>query len=614
LRRGDLGGLDAGDASRQPMAMSNPLLSDRDVAFLLYEVLEAEQLCALPAFSEHSRETFSLYLEACRKVARDLLLPSYRPIDEQPPHLEDGRVRVHPRMRALYDKLVELGVVNATRPEDVGGQQLPVTIGTMATAYLSAGNLSAYGYVGLTAGAARLIESFGDEQQRQTFLEPMYSGAWTGTMALTEPQAGSSLSDVKTRATPQPDGSYRIQGSKIFISGGDQDLTDNIVHMALARIDGAPAGVKGISLFLVPAQRREGDKLVPNDTATAGLIHKIGWRGLPSIALNFGENGDCHGYLVGKPHQGLSYMFQMMNEARLMVGTQGAATAYVAYQEALEYARTRPQGRSASAKDPSLPQIPIIEHTDVRRMLLRQKAIVEGALSLVAYVARCTDLAEHGADEQTRREQGLLLDLLTPVAKSFPAEKGFEANALAVQVHGGYGYSSEYLPEAWLRDQKLNSIHEGTTGIQSMDLLGRKLQLHEGAALGLLEREVQRVIALAEREGVDPKLVTTVADALARVRKVTATLLSQRDPALRLVHSVDYLELFSTLVVGFLWLWQAAKAERGLKQTPHDESFYRGKLSAAPYYIRTELPRIEQLAALCESGEDSYARAQPDWF
>jgi alkylation response protein AidB-like acyl-CoA dehydrogenase len=598
---------------RHADSMPNPLLSDRDISFLLYELLDVEQLCALPAFADHSRETFTLYLDACRKVARDLLLPSYRPIDELPPVLRDGRVQVHERMRPLFAKLVELGVVNATRPVEVGGQQLPITVGTIATAYLSAGNLSAYGYLGLTAGAARLIESFGSDALRATFLERMHSGEWTGTMALTEPQAGSSLSDVQTRATPQADGSYRIQGSKIFISGGDQDLTENIVHMTLARIDGAPPGVKGISLFAVPKLRVEDDRLVPNDTATAGLIHKIGWRGIPSIALNFGENGDCHGYLIGAPHQGLPYMFQMMNEARLMVGVQGVATAYVAYQEALEYARTRPQGRLPSGKDPSSPQVPIIAHADVRRMLLRQKAIVEGGLALVAYVARAADLAEHAESEQVRRESGLLLDLLTPVAKSFPAEKGFEANALAVQVHGGYGYSSEYLPEAWLRDQKLNSIHEGTTGIQSMDLLGRKVTQHDGAAFALLVREIRTAIEAARAFGLPAELPDALDAALVRVITLTGTLTSQA-PSERLLHSVDYLELFSTLVVGFLWLTQATAATRGLSVRPADEAFYRGKISAAAYYLRTELPRIEQLAALCASGERSYGDALPEWF
>jgi len=597
--------------------MPNPLLNDRDVSFLLYEVLRAEELCALPAFAEHSRETFTLYVDACRKLAREALFPAYRPMDEAPPRLEDGRVKTHPRMRELFRRLGDLGVVNATRPVEVGGQQLPSTVAAFAHAYLMAGNLSAQGYIGLTAGAARLIESFGSDELRRDYMERMYAGEWTGTMALTEPQAGSSLADVATRATPAGDGTYRLVGSKIFISGGDHDLTDNIVHMALARIDGAPAGVKGISLFLVPAQRTEGDKLVPNDTAVAGVIHKIGWRGLPSIALNFGENASCVGYLVGEPNLGLSYMFQMMNEARLMVGLNGIATAYVAYQESLEYAKTRPQGRSATSKGVGA-QVAIIEHADVRRMLLRQKAIVEGGLALVAYASRLTDLAEHAEDPEQKKESFLLLDLLTPVAKSFPAEKGFESNALAVQIHGGYGYSSEYLPEAWLRDQKLNSIHEGTTGIQGMDLLGRKVSLAGGAALELLAREIGSVVRDA-RAGELGRLADLLERALSTTLGLTKHLVGLREPGARLLHSADYLELFSTLVVGFMWLLQANVAQRALSKSGADEStpdgaFYRGKLCAAQYYLETELPRIEQLAGLCFAAEDSYARVRPDWL
>jgi alkylation response protein AidB-like acyl-CoA dehydrogenase len=599
--------------------MANPLLNDRDVAFLLFELFDAESLCALPAFSDHSRETFAMYVDACRKVAREVLFPAYRPMDEAPPRLVDGRVITHPRMRELYRKLSELGVVNATRSAEVGGQQLPSMVAACAHAYLMAGNLSAQGYVGLTAGAARLIESFGSDVQRRDYMTRLYEGSWTGTMALTEPQAGSSLADVATRATPVGDGSYRIQGSKIFISGGDHDLTDNIVHMVLARIEGAPAGVKGISLFLVPAQRIEDGRVVPNDTAVAGVIHKIGWRGIPSIALNFGENGDCRGSLVGEPNQGLSYMFQMMNDARLMVGLNGVSTAYVAYQESLEYAKTRPQGRPVANKGAGGGQVPIIAHADVRRMLLRQKAIVEGGLALVVYASRCLDLAEHATDPAVRKAQALLLDLLTPVAKSFPAERGFEANALALQIHGGYGYSSEYLPEAWLRDQKLNSIHEGTTGIQSIDLLGRKVSIAQGAAFELFLGEVARAFDEARAAGVDVQQVDALVNALATTRTLTAQLVAQRDPDARLLHSADYLELFSMVVIGWIWLQQATAAKRaisarGLAEGSPDGDFYRGKLAAAQYYLLSELPRVTQLAALCASGEDSYAKAQPAWF
>ena len=594
--------------------MPNPLLDDRTVDFLLYEVFDVERLTELPAFREHSRETFDLYLGACRKLARERLFPSYRAIDETPPRLENGRVKVHPLLRELYPRMAELGLLNATRPESVGGQQLPAAVASLSNAYLMAANLSAYAYAGLTSSAARLIESFGSESLRDEYMQRMYGGEWTGTMALTEPQAGSSLSDVKTRATPTSGSHHLMSGSKIFISGGDQDLTENIVHMVLARIDGAPPGVKGISLFVVPARRQEGDRLVPNDTAAAGVIHKIGWKGIPSIALNLGEGGDCHGYLVGQPHRGLSYMFQMMNEARLMVGLNGVSTASVAYQEALEYAKTRPQGRPLRNKNPEAPQIPLIEHADVRRMLLRQKAIVEGGLALLCYASREQDLAEHAPTAEERREHQLLLDLLTPVAKSFPAERGFESNTLSVQVHGGYGYSSEYLPEAWLRDQKLNSLHEGTSGIQSIDLLGRKVSIEGGLAVELLGREIARAVGDARAASVNAGWCDAVEKAFASTRDVTRHLSSLGSPEATLLHSVDYLELFSTTIIGWMWLLQAAAARRALAKRPEDAARYEGRLCAAQYFIVTELPRVELLAALCRSGEDSYARVEPDWL
>jgi butyryl-CoA dehydrogenase len=601
------------------MPSPNPLVSDRLVDFLLFEVLDTEALLTLPAFADHSRETVGLYLSAARRLAREVLFPAYKPMDEAPPRFEDGGVRVHPAMRALYPRLVELGVLNATRPPEVGGQRLPLTVAALASCYLMASNLSAYGYLGLTIGAARLIESFGSDAMKERFMAPMYCGEWTGTMALTEPQAGSSLSDVKTRAIPTEEGHYLIRGSKIFISGGDQDITENIVHLTLARIDGAPPGTKGISLFAIPKLRPEGDRLVPNDVQVAGVIHKIGWRGLPSLALNFGEEGECRGWLVGEPHRGLSYMFQMMNEARLMVGMNGVATASVAFHESLEYARTRPQGRSTASKDPSLPQVPIVEHADVRRMLLRQKAIVEGGLALLATCAHLTDLAEHGEDAAARRRAFLLLDLLTPIAKSFPAEKGFEANALSVQVLGGYGYTSEYLPEAWLRDQKLNSIHEGTTGIQSMDLLGRKMAAANGEAFMALLEEIAASAARARAAGVDPELAQRVEGASMAMREVTLHLvgLGQKgDVEGMLRHSAHYLDLASTVVIGWQWLNLATAARAGATSNarPTDAPFYEGIQCAAQYWIRTELPRVGYLSQLCRSGEDSYARMKADWF
>jgi butyryl-CoA dehydrogenase len=597
--------------------MANPLVSDRNVEFLLYEVFDAESLLSLKAYQDHSRETFDLVLAGARKFAREVLFPTYKAMDAEPAHMVDGGIRVHPTLKALFPKLVEQGGVSATRPAEVGGQQLPHVVATLAALYGMAANLSAVSYLGLTAGAAHLIEAFGNDELKKTLMAPMYDGRWTGTMALTEPQAGSSLTDVKTRATPSPAGHYLIQGNKVFISGGDQDITENIVHLTLARIDGAPPGIKGVSLFAVPKKRNEGGRLVDNDVHCAGAFHKMGWRGVPSIALNFGERGECHGWLVGEPHRGISYMFQMMNEARLMVGMNAIATASVAYLEALEYARTRPQGRPLASKDPRSPQIPIIEHADVRRMLLRQKAIVEGALSLGVQTARYADLAAHAETPEGRRRAFLLLDMMTPIVKSFSAEKGFEANALAVQVHGGYGYTSEYLPEAWLRDQKLNSIHEGTTCMHSMDLLGRKVVADQGAALRLLAEEIQAAARRATAAGVEGALGESVERAAATVGELTMHLaglgLGGKVDEMML-HSVDYLDLFSTVVISWQWLLQAAVAKEALSRGRGPIEFYEGKLCAAEYWIRTELPRVDHLAHLCRSGEPSYRRMAVDWF
>ncbi|OJH37439.1 acyl-CoA dehydrogenase [Cystobacter ferrugineus] len=596
---------------------SNPLLSDRDVDFQLYEVLDAESLCKLPAFADHSRETFTLFLDSTRRFARDVLAPTYRLMDAEPPTFRDGRVHVHPLMRTLYPQLVELGLLAATRPVETGGQQLPLTVYSLASAYLMAANLSAYAFIGLTTGAAHLIEAFGSEWLKDTFMAKMYAGQWTGTMALTEPHAGSSLADVRTRATPAEDGTYRVSGSKIFISGGDHDFGENVVHLTLGRIDGAPAGVRGLSLFAIPARRPEGGRLVDNDVRVAGAIHKIGWKGIPSLALNYGEGGDCRGWLVGQAGKGLNHMFQMMNEARIMVGFNAVSTASVAYHEALAYARNRPQGRLSWEKDAARPQRPIIEHADVRRMLLRQKAIVEGGLSLLSMASWQADVAEHGATPEARERAGLLSDLLTPLAKTFPAEKGFEANALSIQVHGGYGYSTEYLPEAWLRDQKLNSIHEGTTGIQGLDLLGRKVVAAGGGGLRAFVEEVEATVERARRAGVDPSWGEALNEALQRVVGLTMELGQAGmagDVERMLRHSADYMELFSVLAVAWRWLAQAAAAREGLARGAAGQDFYEGKIAAAQYWIHTELPRVAQLVELCRSGEDSYTRMQPDWF
>lgn len=592
--------------------MANPLLADDLVALLLDGVLEVDRILALPAFGGHSRATCDLFVATARRLAREALFPAYQEMNREPPHFEGGQVHLHPATRGLYRQLVELGILSATRPEEVGGAALPMTITSVAQAYLMAANLGVCALAGLTSGAARLLESFGTVELRERFMTRLYAGEWTGTMALTEPHAGSSLSDVRTAATPRPDGSYGIRGSKVFISGGEQDVTENIVHLTLARIDGAPDGIKGVSLFAIPKRRDEGGALVPNDVTCTAVFDKIGWKALPSVQLAFGEEGDCRGWLVGQPHRGIAHMFQMMNEARLMVGLNGIASASAAYHQAVHYARERPQGRPLGARDPRAPQIPIIEHADVRRMLLRQKAIVAGGLGLLLRTATLTDLAEHAEGEPARREASLLLDLLVPVAKTFPAEYGFEANTLAIQVHGGYGYTSEFLPESWWRDQKLNSIHEGTSGIQALDLLGRKAVAAGGDALRLFAGEAGRDADAARAAG-----LTGQADALAAALTdllTTTTAVATRgaagDAEAMLRHAADYMDAFSVVAVARELLAQAVAA-RGDRWS---ESLREGTRRACDYWFATELPHVAVTLTRVRSGEESYAGAPTSCF
>ncbi|CAN5753140.1 acyl-CoA dehydrogenase [soil metagenome] len=586
----------------------NPLVDDRDVQVILDELLDLRALQALPYFADHDRESYEMVLTSARTLAREVLFPAYRMLDLSPPTLVDGRVQVHPELAPLVRRVIDLGFTSAPRPAEVGGAQLPLTVFSMATAYLMAGNASVYGYVGLTQGAAHLLETFASDELRATYMAPMYRGEYMGTMALTEPHAGSSLADITTTATPAGD-HYLVNGAKIFISGADHGMTENIVHMTLARIAGAPPGMRGVSLFCVPKRRMENGALVDNDVAITGLVHKIGWRGLPSAILAYGERGDCHGWLVGEPHQGIRYMFQMMNEARIMVGLNGVATASVAYHESLAYARDRTQGRALGAKDAA--PVSIIQHADVRRMLLRKKAIVTGGLALVARASYYADLAAHAEGEAQQNAQ-LMLDVLTPIVKSFPAEKGFESNVLALQIHGGYGYSSEYLPESWLRDQKLNSIHEGTTGIQAADLLGRRVVAK--GALPAVGNAIAAGCKRAQDAGVDGAWIAEVERAVATVGALTMEL-GQRgmggDPAGMLLHATDYLDLFSTVIIAWQWIELAAVAKeaRGAR-----EEYYRGLLAAAQYWIRTELPRIDVLAKLCRDAESSYGSLDPAWL
>jgi butyryl-CoA dehydrogenase len=463
---------------------SSLILSRRDLDFLLHEWLDVEGLVKRPRYAEHSRETFDAVLDLAEQIATEHFAPHNRTADENEPRMVDGRVEMVPEVKRALEVFAEAGLMAGEFDEEYGGMQLPHVVGQAVFAWFKAANVGTSAYPFLTMGNARLLLAHGSQEQIDTYVRPEVEGRWFGTMALSEPQAGSSLADITTRAVPQDDGTYRLTGNKMWISGGDHELTENIVHLVLAKIPGGPPGVKGISLFIVPKYLVDADGSLGerNDVVLAGLNHKMGYRGTTNTLLNFGEGvhrpggqPGAVGYLVGEPHRGLSYMFHMMNEARIGVGMGATVLGYTGYLHALEYARTRTQGRPATAKDPSSPAVPIIEHPDVRRMLLAAKSYAEGGLALGLYCARLVDEEQTAETEADRARAHLLLDTLTPIAKAWPSQWGPVADDLAIQVHGGYGYTRDYPVEQFYRDNRLNPIHEGTNGIQALDLLGRKV-------------------------------------------------------------------------------------------------------------------------------------------
>ncbi|MBP0939591.1 MULTISPECIES: acyl-CoA dehydrogenase [Pseudomonas] len=600
--------------------MSESLLSSRNLAFELYEVLDAEALIRRERFAEHTRETFDAAIGTARTIAEKYFAPHNRKADENEPRYEHGAAVLIPEVKPAVDAFLEAGFLNAARDFEAGGMQLPTLLSQACFAHFQAANAGTTAYPFLTMGAANLIESFGNDEQKQRFLQPMIEGRFFGTMALTEPHAGSSLSDIRTRAEPAADGSYRLRGNKIFISGGDHNLSENIVHMVLAKLPDAPGGVKGISLFIVPKflVNDDGSLGRRNDVLLAGLFHKMGWKGTTSTALNFGDNGECVGYLVGKPHHGLSYMFQMMNEARIGVGMGAVMLGYAGYLYSLDYARERPQGRLPDNKSPDSAPVSIIQHTDVRRMLLTQKAYVEGAFDLGLYAARLFDDAQTGETEQMRQQAHELLDLLTPIVKSWPSEFCLKANELAIQILGGHGYTREYPVEQHYRDNRLNPIHEGTHGIQSLDLLGRKLAQNGGAGLKQLVRLIadtaQRASAHSQLDHLRQPLEQLVT-ALQGVTVGLLTDLAQGNVNVALANSALYLKAFGHTVIGWRWLEQAIRAEEGLsKGNAADVDFYKGKLQAARYFLTWEVPACHHDLAILQARDDVCLSMQNEWF
>ena len=600
--------------------------------FLLYDWLQSESLNQRERFADHSRETFDAVLDTCERIAREKFAPVNRLLDTQEPHFDGERVHLPQATREALDAYVESGMLSAAQDYGNGGMQLPCTVEMAANAFFSKACIALGGYAMLTNGNANLLMAHGTPRQREVFAKAEFEGRWFGTMCLSEPQAGSSLSDVATRA--EPDGAdaendplgprYRLRGHKMWISAGEHELRENIVHLVLAKIpgpDGKPVpGVRGISLFIVPKWLVDAEGQLTgerNDVVLAGLNHKLGYRGTTNCLLNFGEGrhqpggqGGAIGYRVGAPGEGLKAMFHMMNEARIGVGLGATMLGYAGYEASLAYARQRPQGRplTAAGKDAASPQRPIIEHADVKRMLLAQKSYVEGALALELFCARLVD-EQHTAEAEAAGRARLLLEVLIPIAKSWPSEWCLEANSLAIQVLGGYGYTRDFPVEQHWRDNRLNMIHEGTHGIQALDLLGRKVVMEGGAALMALARRMNETIAAAGQVPGLAEAANQLAQALAQVGAATKAAWATGEPEAALANATPYLQAFGHTVLAWIWL------DVVLALAPDDASdFAQGKRAAQAYFFAYELPRITAWLAVVQRREALCRQMQDAWF
>jgi alkylation response protein AidB-like acyl-CoA dehydrogenase len=573
------------------------IMSRRDLDFLLYEWLDTETLPSRARYANHDRETFDALLDLSERLATDVFAPLNRLVDTDEPRIgDDGKVVLPVEVDKALSAYTDSGLPTSVFDADLGGMQLPFVVHSACSTWFQAACVGVFAYPFLAEGNASLLVAHGTPEQVQTYAAPVIAGRWYGTMALSEPQAGSSLGDITTRAVPQDDGSYRLTGTKMWISGGDHELGENIVHLVLARTPGAPAGTRGISLFIVPKHLVAPDGTLGerNDVALVGLNHKMGYRGTTNTLLNLGEGiftpgGEpgAVGHLVGEEGKGLNAMFHMMNEARVSVGAGAMALGYTGYLHALQYAEERTQGRPLADRDPISPPVRLVEHADVRRMLLAQKSYVEGALALVLYCARLVDEVATADSPDDRATADTLLGMLTPIAKSWPSQWCLAANDLAIQVHGGYGYTRDHPVEQFYRDNRLNPIHEGTHGIQALDLLGRKVPMDGGHGLALLTDRMRATTRRAlERGGEAAAYAGELDGRIDDLLRVTAALWREGDPEQALSNATVYLEAAGHLVVAWLWLEQVLAAGHSTGE------FYEGKRAAARYFFRFELPTI----------------------
>ncbi len=593
------------------------IVNRRDLDFLLYETLGLDGLLKNERYSDYDKESLDAIFDLSQSIAEDVFQPFAAKLDNNEPKFVDGKVEIIPEVQEALTAFKEAGLFATGYDAELGGMQLPWMVHQAVSAMFVCANVSVSSYVFLTNGASNMLNACGSQELKDKYLPKMTVGDWFGTMCLSEPQAGSSLADIRTKAEPLADGSYKITGTKMWISAGDHELTENIIHMVLAKVPGSPAGVKGISLFLVPKRRVNDDGSVgeSNNVALAGLNHKMGNRGTTNCLLNFGENGESIGYLVGAENQGLSNMFHMMNEARISVGMGATIMGLGGFLYSLDYARNRPQGRHLSNKDPETPMVMISEHADVKRLLMSQKANVEGALALMYYSAQLLDEQKLAATDEERDRVTLLLELLTPICKSWPSEFCLEANKHAIQILGGYGYTREYPVERIYRDNRLNHIHEGTHAIHGLDILGRKVRIGNGAALKILAEEVTATIADAAQHADFAGYCGDLQGAMQTVETTLQAVGKEANPALALANATVFLDAMGHVVIAWMWLKQAVAAKSGLENgSANDKAFYQGKLSACQFFYRYELPKAICQFELVAKVDDTCFNLEADEF
>jgi len=570
--------------------MSHFKINQKDIFFILKDQLNYGTLCSLDRYQGLNEKTFDMLIKEALKFATGVLDPLQEIGEQFGVKFENGNVRCPPEFKAAFKQYGQDGWTAAVRDPEYGGQGFPnmmrIVINDLMYGACQSFNMAP----SLTHGAAHLIESFGTKALKDRFIPKMFDGTWAGTMCLTEADAGSNLAALQTTAYPV-DNHYKIKGSKIFISWGDHDLAENIIHLVLARIDGAPAGIKGISLFVVPKMKLNPDNSLAgsNDVQCGGVENKLGLHASPTCTLNFGNNDDCIGYLCGEANRGLAHMFQMMNAARINTGVSGMALAGTAYQNALEYTRGRTQGRDIAGRKPG--DVPIIDHPDVRRMLLWMKAVVDGMRSMIYTGAFWQDLALESPDGENKEHFANLLDFMTPIIKAYCSDMGFRVCETAIQCLGGYGYCKEYPLEQYMRDAKIMSLYEGTNGIQSMDLMGRKMRLNDGAPFAAFRNEIRKFC----REHQDhPQLGKHIAALSKMLEKLTGVAVHMRDqmsadPLQWASNTYPALMAFGDVTIAWRLLDMAVIAARELEKG-RQKDYYTGKVMQATYFADVTLP------------------------